>query len=120
VKRGLTTPAPSETLPAVPPDFRGLPLLFVALCLDKPDSVPLRLSTREAHLAFLAENAAQVKLGGPFLDAAGEKPIGSMLIVEARDAAGAQALLARDPYAQAGLFASVEVKPWRRVVGAEL
>jgi uncharacterized protein YciI len=119
VKRGLTTPAPSETLPAVPPDFRGLPLLFVALCLDKPDSVPLRLSTRDAHLAFLAENAAQVKLGGPFLDT-GEKPIGSMLIVEAADAAGAAALLARDPYALAGLFASVEVRPWRRVVGAEL
>lgn len=94
-------------------------MLFVALCLDKPDSVPLRLSIREAHLAFLAENAAQVKLGGPFLDAA-EKPIGSMLIVEAADVAGAQALLARDPYALAGLFASVEVKPWRRVVGAEL
>jgi uncharacterized protein YciI len=95
-------------------------LLFVALCLDKPDHVPLRLATRDAHLAFLAEHAAQVKLGGPFLDAAGEKPVGSMLIVEAPDAAAAEALLARDPYAIAGLFASVEVKPWRRVVGAEL
>ena len=95
-------------------------MLFVALCLDKPDHVSLRLATRDAHLAFLAENAAMVKLGGPFLDDAGEKPVGSMLIVEAVDAAAAQALLARDPYALAGLFASVEVKPWRRVVGAEL
>ena len=95
-------------------------MLFVALCLDKPDHVPLRLATRDAHLAFLAEHAAQVKLGGPFLDAAGEKPVGSMLIVEAPDAAAAEALLTRDPYAIAGLFASVEIKPWRRVVGAEL
>jgi uncharacterized protein YciI len=94
-------------------------LLFVALCLDKPDHVALRLATRDAHLAFLAENAAMVKLGGPFLDA-GDKPVGSMLIVEAADATAAQALLARDPYALAGLFDSVEVKPWRRVVGAEL
>ncbi|MBY6242577.1 YciI family protein [Methylosinus sp. Sm6] len=95
-------------------------MLFVALCQDKPDHVALRLATREAHLAFLAEHATQVKLGGAFLDAAGEKPLGSMLIVEARDAAAARALLARDPYALAGLFVSVEVKPWRRAVGAEL
>lgn len=93
--------------------------LFAALCLDKPNHVELRLATREAHLAFLAANAAQVKLGGPFLDSA-EKPVGSLLIVEAADVAAAQALLAEDPYAKAGLFASVEVKPWKRVVGAEL
>jgi len=28
--------------------------------------------------------------------------------------------LAQDPYAKTGLFASVELTPWRRVVGAEL
>ena len=44
-----------------------------------------------------------MKLGGPFLDAA-EKPVGSLLIVEAADEAAAQALLAEDPYAVAGLF----------------
>ncbi|WP_159726114.1 YciI family protein [Methylosinus sp. Ce-a6] len=93
--------------------------LFAAICQDKPDHVALRLATREAHLSFLAAHAAQVKLGGPFLDAA-EKPVGSLLIVEAADEAAAKALLAEDPYAEAGLFASVEVKPWKRVVGAEL
>lgn len=95
-------------------------MLFVAICQDKPDHVELRLSTRNAHLAFLAEHAASVKLGGPFLDAAGETPIGSLLIIEAEDEAAARALLAKDPYAGAGLFASVELRPWRRVVGAEL
>lgn len=95
-------------------------MLFVAICLDKPDHVDLRLATRNAHLAFLAEHAARVKLGGAFLDPAGEKPIGSMLVVEAEDAAAARALLANDPYAQAGLFADVELRPWRRAVGAEL
>jgi len=93
--------------------------LFAAICLDKPNHVELRLATRAAHLSFLAAHAAQVKLGGPFLDAA-EKPIGSLLIVEAADEAAAQALLAEDPYAEAGLFASVEIKPFKRVVGAEL
>lgn len=95
-------------------------MLFVAICLDKPGHVDLRLATRDAHLAFLAGHAAHVKLGGAFLDAAGEKPIGSMLIVEAEDEAAARALLAGDPYGQAGLFASVELRPWRRAVGVEL
>ncbi len=95
-------------------------MLFAAICLDKPGHVDLRLSTRAEHLAFLAEHAAQVKLGGPFLDAAGEKPIGSLLILDCADEAEARDLLGRDPYAKAGLFASVELRPWRRVVGAEL
>jgi len=94
-------------------------VLFVALCLDKPDSVDLRMATRTAHLAFLEENAARVKLGGPFLDQ-NDKPVGSMLILDCADANAARALLAEDPYAKAGLFASVEVKPWKRVVGAQL
>lgn len=95
-------------------------MLFAVICLDKPGHVDTRLATRAAHLAFLEQHAASVKLGGPFLDPAGEKPIGSLLIVDCENEAAARALLARDPYAEAGLFASVEVKPWRRVVGAEL
>lgn len=95
-------------------------MLFAVNCLDKPDHVDLRLATRGAHLAFLAEHAQEVKLGGPLLDAAGEKPIGSLLILEVEDEAAARALLERDPYAQVGLFEKVELRPWRRVVGAEL
>ncbi len=93
-------------------------MLFVALCYDKPGHVDLRLSTRPAHLAFLERHAASVKLGGPFIEA--EKPVGSMLILDCADEAAAHALLAEDPYAQAGLFDRVELRAWRRVVGAEL
>lgn len=95
-------------------------MLFAAICLDKPGHVDLRLSTRAAHLAFLEAHAASVKLGGPFLDAAGEKPIGSLLILDCESAAAARALLESDPYAKAGLFSSVELCPWRRVVGAQI
>ena len=94
-------------------------MLFAAICLDKPNSQELRLSTRSAHLAFLDAHSTRVKLGGPFLDAE-ERPIGSLLILESADLAAAQSLLDEDPYAKAGLFASVDVRPFRRVVGAEL
>jgi uncharacterized protein len=93
-------------------------LLFAALCFDKPGHVDLRMSTRAAHLAFLDKHAAKVKLGGPFLE--GDTPVGSLLLLDCEDEAAARALLAEDPYAQAGLFERVELKAWRRVVGAEL
>ncbi len=93
-------------------------MLFLALCYDKPDHVDLRLSTRPAHLAFLDKHAAQVKLGGPFIVA--DKPVGSMLILDCADESAARALLAEDPYAQAELFEQVELRVWKRVVGAEL
>jgi len=94
-------------------------LLFAALCYDKPGALDLRLATRAEHLAFLDKHAAQVKLGGPFLDAA-EKPVGSLLLIDCADEAAARALLAEDPYALAGLFERVELRPWKRVVGAQL
>ncbi len=89
--------------------------LFVLTCLDKPDALPTRAATREAHLAYLRETGA-VRLAGPFLNEQGE-PVGSMLIVEAEDLAGAREFGAGDPYVAAGLFQSVDVRPFRVTVG---
>jgi uncharacterized protein YciI len=93
-------------------------VFFVALCFDKPGQVDLRMATRADHLAFLDTHAAKVKLGGPFLD--GDKPVGSMLILDCADRTEAEKLLAQDPYAKAGLFERVELRPWKRVVGADI
>lgn len=92
---------------------------FVAICLDKPDFLAKRLENRAAHLAFLGERPELVKLAGPFLDTAGQ-PCGSMLILECADEAAARAFLAEDPYAKAGLFASVDLRAYKPVIGASL
>jgi len=42
--------------------------------------------------------------------------VGSLIIVDCEDMAAARSLAATDPYAQAGLFASVTIKPWRKVL----
>ena len=89
---------------------------FVAVCADKPGAVQLRLDVRPSHVEWLKGHAEQVKIAGPFLDTAGQM-IGSMLILDCFDETAAQALLASDPYAKAGLFASVDVRPGRWVVG---
>lgn len=47
-----------------------------------------------------------------------QSALGSMLIFEAETEEEVREWLAADPYAKAGLFESVEVKPWRQAVGA--
>ncbi|MGO8738865.1 YciI family protein [Rhodoblastus sp.] len=92
---------------------------FVALCLDKPNSLATRLENRPDHLAFLGERPDVVKLAGPFVDSAGQ-PCGSMLVLDRPDEESARAFLAGDPYAKAGLFASVELRPFKPVLGTYL
>jgi uncharacterized protein YciI len=84
---------------------------------DKPGALAVRLDNRPAHLAYLAENAEAIKIAGPYLDEASGEPRGSMLIIEAESLDVARALLAKDPYAIAGLFGSVEIRPWRWTIG---
>lgn len=86
-------------------------MLFVVTALDKPDSLSLRLSVRDAHLAY-ARETGRMKLGGPFLDAEGQM-CGSLMIVEAPDLETVRTWNGQDPYAKAGLFASVDIRPWK-------
>jgi len=91
-------------------------MFFVITAFDKPNSLALRMATREAHFAY-AHKTDQVKLGGPFLDADGNMA-GSMLILEAADLAAAKAWAVDDPYAKAGLFAQTDVRPWKMTLNA--
>jgi uncharacterized protein len=90
---------------------------FVLTCIDKPDSLALRMANREAHLAYVREHPGFVRLAGPFLGSGGEMA-GSLFIVEANDLATVEAFTASDPYAVAGLFDRVEIRAWRATVGA--
>ncbi len=87
---------------------------FVAILTDRDDGLPVRLENRPAHIEWL--KAAGVAIAGPFLDAKGDM-VGSLLIIEADDEAGARDILAGDPYAKAGLFKESVVRPWRWAVG---
>ena len=92
--------------------------LFVLTCLDKPNSLEVRMAAREDHIAYVREHyaAGRVKLGGPFLDADGQM-CGSNLVIEVEDMAAAKAFSAADPYAKAGLFQSVDIRAFRVVTG---
>jgi uncharacterized protein YciI len=84
--------------------------LFVLSCLDRPGALPVRMGAREAHLAWVKDQP--LILGGPYLDEAGDMA-GSLMIIEVADLAAAKAFNAADPYTQAGLWAAVEIRPFR-------
>jgi uncharacterized protein YciI len=86
--------------------------LYVLICTDKPNSLDLRMKERPGHIDYLNGLGDRLKAAGPFTDEAGS-PIGSLVIVEAKDRSGAEEIARNDPYAKAGLFAAVEIRAWK-------
>lgn len=87
-------------------------MLFALMCTDRAGALDIRMSTRPDHLAFLESLGDDLMFAGPFLGP-DDKPSGSLVVVRAPDLAAAEAIAKADPYARAGLFQSVEIKPWR-------
>jgi uncharacterized protein len=90
---------------------------------DNANSLQARLAARPAHLARLEALKAQGRLllAGPFpaIDAAdpGEAGFsGSLIVAEFDDLAAAQAWADVDPYVDAGVYAQVDVRPFKKVL----
>ena len=88
---------------------------YALICLDKPNALQTRVENRPAHLEHL-QSTGVVEQAGPFIDAAGQM-CGSLIVLNVGSKAEAEAWAAADPYAQAGLFASVMIQEWTRVIG---
>ncbi|MHB2266965.1 YciI-like protein [Aliihoeflea sp. PC F10.4] len=91
-------------------------MIYILLCNDKPRHLQTRLDNRPAHVEYLndLDAAGTLRFAGPFLDDDG-KPNGSMVALEAASEAEARQIADADPYAKAGLFESVDIKPWNWV-----
>lgn len=88
---------------------------YALICLDKPNALQTRVENRPAHLEHL-QSTGVVEQAGPFIDAAGQM-CGSLIILNVGSKAEAEAWAAADPYAKAGLFSSVMIQEWKRVIG---
>ena len=84
------------------------------ICIDKTGALQTRLDNRAAHLAHI-EASGVVEMAGPFLQDGAM--IGSLIILDVADMAAAQDWAAHDPYALAGLFQSVTLHEWKKVIG---
>lgn len=96
---------------------------YVFICEDNPDSLTARLQARPAHLARLEalKAAGRLLVAGPTPAVDADNPgaagfTGSIVIAEFPSLAAAQAWGADDPYIAAGVYASVTVKPFKRVL----
>jgi len=87
-------------------------MLYALICTDKPDSLAARKGNRAEHLAYLKSLGETLVFAGPFTEADGQTMNGSLIVVEASSLEAAQTISTGDPFAKAGIFASVEIRPW--------
>ena len=87
-------------------------MLYALICTDKPGSLKLRKANRPEHLAYLKSLGDKLAFAGPFTEADGETMNGSLIVVEAASLEEARKIGAADPFAKAGIFASVDIRPW--------
>jgi hypothetical protein len=98
-------------------------MLYAIIAEDVPGSLSRRLEARPAHLERLKALQAEGRLvlAGPHpaIDAQDPGPAGftgSLIVAEFASREAAIAWAAEDPYAAAGVYSKVTVKPLRRVL----
>lgn len=98
-------------------------MYYAILCEDVPDSLPLRKGARPAHLARLQAllDEGRLLVAGPHPALDTEEPgeagfTGSLIIAEFDSLEAATAWADADPYADAGVFSRVIVKPYKKVL----
>jgi uncharacterized protein YciI len=98
-------------------------MLYAIIAQDLDDSLEKRLAARPAHLERLNTllDEGRLILAGPHPAIDSEDPgeagfSGSLIVAEFSSLEDAQAWAADDPYQHAGVYASVTVKPFRKVL----
>jgi uncharacterized protein YciI len=90
-------------------------MLVCLMAHDKADALEIRMKNRPAHVDYL-KSTDHVHLAGPLIDPQGVM-CGSMIVLDVPDMAAAQRWAANDPYAKAGLFETVTLTEWKKVIG---
>jgi len=92
---------------------------FAIISTDVPNSAELRASARPAHLGRLEQLASESRLltAGPTPKSTNPEDgiAGSLVIAKFEDLAAAQEWADADPYVNAGVYASVEIKHFKQV-----
>ncbi|KDE40851.1 MAG: YciI family protein [Nitrincola lacisaponensis] len=98
-------------------------MFYAIIAEDKPNSLENRLATRPAHLERLQQlnSEGRLLLAGPHPNLDCEDPgtagfSGSLIVAEFASLEAAQAWADADPYAAAGVYEKITVKPFRKVL----
>jgi uncharacterized protein YciI len=103
----------------------GNDMFYLIYSEDVENSLALRMSVREQHLARLRELQDQGRLlvAGPCPAIDNENPgdagfTGSLIVAEFESLTQAQVWADKDPYIDAGVYKKVTVKPYKKVLPA--
>lgn len=98
-------------------------MLYAIIATDAPESLENRMATRPAHLARLEQlkNEGRLVLAGPHPAIDSNDPgsagfTGSLVVAEFESLQAAEQWAAADPYKDAGVYAEVVVKPFKKVL----
>ncbi|MDH3989342.1 MAG: YciI family protein [Gammaproteobacteria bacterium] len=96
---------------------------YAIISEDVENSLPLRVKAREAHLARMQELVTEnrVLIAGPHPavdseDSGSAGFTGSLVVIDFPSLEEAKAWANDDPYVAAGVYASVTVKPFKKVL----
>ncbi|MCI4412096.1 MAG: YciI family protein [Thiotrichales bacterium] len=97
-------------------------MLYVIIGTDVENSLTKRQQARPDHLARLQalRDAGRLIIAGPFPAVDNDDPsvagfTGSLIVAEFPDLEAAKTWANADPYLQAGVYAHVDVKPFKQV-----
>lgn len=100
-------------------------MLYAIVAEDVPGALDKRLAARAAHVERLKalQDEGRLVIAGPHpaIDAADPGPAGftgSLIVAEFATREAAIAWASEDPYAKAGVYAKVVVKPFRKAFPA--
>lgn len=91
-------------------------MLFVLYAVDKPSSSALREKNRPAHIAHVEKHKNHVVTAGPLLANDGVSA-GALYILDFPNQSAAQTFIGEDPHVKAGLFQTIALWPFRKVIG---
>ncbi|MEE5068326.1 YciI family protein [Pseudomonas alliivorans] len=98
-------------------------MLYAIIATDVENSLEKRLSVRPAHLERLnaLKDAGRLELAGPNPTVDSNDPgaagfSGSLIVAEFDSLAAAEAWAKADPFVEAGVYANVVVKPFKKVL----
>jgi hypothetical protein len=96
---------------------------YAIVATDRADSLALRLQHRPEHLARLEtlREAGRLLRAGPFPAIDSESPgdagfSGSLIVASFESLQAAQDWAAVDPFVREGIYATVDVRPFKRVL----
>ncbi len=90
-------------------------MAYILTCIDKKNSLDLRLSTREKHIKYLKSIKEKLILAGPILDN-NQDPEGTVLVLDFDTIEQVTVFLQNDPYSKVNLFKSVKIIKFKKVL----